>query len=70
VAAEAKSALRAAGAKALSSVSHRFAIEMEHAKPDAKVAHWTNVVGPVFESIWPLDADLQSSSLTFNLVHG
>jgi hypothetical protein len=27
------------------------------------------VIGPVFESIWPLDADLQSPSLTFYLVH-
>ena len=66
---EARSALRAAGTRALSSVGHRLAIEMAAAKPEEKIAHWQNVVGPVFESIWPLDANLQSSNLTFNLVH-
>jgi hypothetical protein len=65
---EARSALRAAGVRALSSVGHRLAVEMEGAKPEAKIAHWENVVGPVFESIWPLDAELQSPSVTFNLV--
>src|SRR6185312_11479775 len=53
----------------LSSVGHRLAIEMGAAKPETKIAHWQDVVGPVFESIWPLDADLQSPNFTFNLVH-
>jgi hypothetical protein len=65
---EARSALRAAGVRALCSVGHRLAVEMEGAKSEAKIAHWENVVGPVFESIWPLDAELQSPSVTFNLV--
>lgn len=65
---EARSALRAAGVRALSSVGHRLAIEMEAAKPEEKVAFWQNVIGPVFESIWPLDAELQSASSTFKLV--
>jgi hypothetical protein len=41
---------------------------MQAAKPEEKVTKWRNVVGPVFESIWPLDAELQSSGVTFNLV--
>lgn len=65
---EARSALRAAGARALSSVGHRLAIEMESAKPEDKAARWRDVVGSVFQSIWPLDADLQSPNLTFQLV--
>jgi hypothetical protein len=65
---EARSALRAAGARALSSVGHRLAVEMESAKPEEKAAKWRDVVGPVFQSIWPLDADLQSPDVTFKLV--
>jgi hypothetical protein len=65
---EARSALRAAGPKALSSVGHRLAVEMEAAKPEEKVTKWRNVVGPVFGSIWPLDAELQSPGVTFKLV--
>ena len=65
---EARSALRAAGVRALSSVGDRLAVEMETAKPEEKIAHWQNVVGPVFESIWPLDAELQSPSSAFKLV--
>jgi len=67
-AAEARSALRHAGAKGLSSVGHRFAIEMERAKSDEKISKWRNVVGPVFQSIWPLDVELQTSASTFKLV--
>ena len=65
---EARSALRAAGARALTSIGHRLAIEMESAKPEEKIARWRDVVGPVFESIWPLDAGIQSPTLTFKLV--
>ena len=65
---DARSALRAAGTRVLPSVAHRLAIEMESIKLEQKHTHWVNVVGPVFESIWPLDAELQSSSATFNLV--
>jgi hypothetical protein len=65
---EARSALRSAGVRALSSVGHRLAIEMESAKPEEKIAHWQNIVGPVFESIWPLDTELQSPSFAFKLV--
>lgn len=65
---EARSALRAAGARALSSVGHRLALEMEAAKLEEKFAKWRNVVGPVFQAIWPLDAELQSPGVTFKLV--
>ncbi|MGH8737042.1 MAG: hypothetical protein ACREVC_06770 [Burkholderiales bacterium] len=66
--AEARSALRRAGAKGLSSVGHRLAIEMERAKPEEKISTWRDVVGPVFQSIWPLDIELQTSASTFKLV--
>lgn len=66
--AEARSALRQAGVKSLSSVGHRLAIEMEGAKADEKVSRWRNVIGPVFQSIWPLDIELQTSASTFKLV--
>lgn len=65
---EARSALRQAGAKGLSSVGHWLAVEMEKAKPKEKTARWRNIVGPVFQNIWPLDAELQTSSSTFKLV--
>lgn len=67
--AEARLALRRAGGNCLSSVGHRLAMEMEHAKPDEKIAKWRGVVGPVFQSIWPLDIELQTSTTTFVLVH-
>jgi hypothetical protein len=66
--AEVRSALRQAGVKSLSSVGHRLAIEMEHAIADEKVSRWRNVIGPVFQSIWPLDIELQTSASTFKLV--
>lgn len=66
--AEARSALRQAGVKSLSSVGHRLAIEMERAKSDEKISKWREVVGPVFQSIWPLDVEMQTSASTFKLV--
>jgi hypothetical protein len=65
---EARSALRRAGAKALSSVGHRLASEMESAKPEDKTNFWRTVVGPVFQALWPLDVKLQTSASTFKLV--
>jgi hypothetical protein len=65
---EARSALRQAGVKSLSSVGHQLATEMERAKPDEKISRWRNVVGPVFQSIWPLDVELQTAEATFKLV--
>jgi hypothetical protein len=65
---EARSALRRAGAKALSSVGHRLATEMESAKPEDRAELWRTVVGPVFRAIWPLDVELQTSASTFKLV--
>jgi hypothetical protein len=65
---EVRSALRQAGARSLTDVGHRLAIEMEKAKPNEKLATWRNVVGPVFQSIWPLDIELQTPSSTFKLV--
>jgi hypothetical protein len=66
--AEARSALRKAGSKSLASVGHRLALEMERAKPEERAARWREVVGPVFQSIWPLDIELQTSGSTFKLV--
>jgi hypothetical protein len=65
---EARSALRQAGVRSLSSVGHRLAIEMEKATPEEKISKWRTVVGPVFESVWPLDVELQTSASTFKLV--
>jgi hypothetical protein len=66
--AEARSSLRQAGVKSLPSVGHQFAMEMERAKPDEKISRWRDVVGPVFQSIWPLDVELQTAESTFKLV--
>jgi hypothetical protein len=65
---EARSALRRAGVSALSSVGHRLAVEMERATAEQKLVHWRTVVGPVFQAIWPLDVELQTSATTFKLV--
>src|SRR3546814_12501229 len=42
---------------------------MGSAAPQEKVAHWRDVVGPVFGSIWPLDVELQTAGSTFQPVH-
>jgi hypothetical protein len=68
LATEVRSALRRAGVSALPSVGHHLAIEMERATAEQKLAHWRTVVGPVFQAIWPLDVDLQTSATTFKLV--
>ncbi len=68
LATEARSALRRAGVGALSSVGHRLAVEMERATAEQKLVHWRTVVGPVFQAIWPLDVELQTSTTTFKLV--
>ena len=67
-ASEARSAVRQAGVDALRSIGHRLAVEMERALPAEKVARWRTVVGPVFQGIWPLDVELQTSESTFKLV--
>ena len=41
---------------------------MEKAKPEEKIVKWRSVVRSVFEGIWPLDVELQTSSSTFKLV--
>jgi hypothetical protein len=65
--AEARAALRRAGTGALSSVGHRLALEMQGARPEEKGARWQNVIGPIFQAIWPIDLELQSSASTLNL---
>lgn len=65
---EARAALRRAGAEALSSVGHRLAIEMGAANSSQKVNVWQTIVGPVFQTIWPIDIELQSNASTFKLV--
>jgi hypothetical protein len=65
---EARAALRRAGAKTLSSVGHRLAVELEKAKPEERATLWRTVVGPVFQAIWPLDFEMQTSASTFKLV--
>jgi len=67
-AAEARFALRQAGPRSLTDVGHRLATAVEKAKPDEKIATWRNIVGPVFQSIWPPDIELQTPSSTFKLV--
>jgi hypothetical protein len=65
---EARNALRRAGAKSLSSVGHRLAVEMENAKSDEKTERWRAVVGPVLLEIWPIDVDIRSNSANFKLI--
>jgi hypothetical protein len=65
---EARSALRRAGAAALSSVGPRLAVEMQRATPEQKLTRWRDVVGPVFRAIWPLDVELQTPAAMFKLV--
>jgi hypothetical protein len=67
-AAEARVAVRRAGIEALPSVGHRLAMKMEAGKPGEKGRLWRNIVGAVFQEIWPLDMELQSSAATFKLV--
>ena len=64
---EARNALRRAGAKSLSSVGHRLAVEMENTKPEEKAERWRAVVGPVLQEIWPIDVDIRSNAANFKL---
>jgi hypothetical protein len=64
---EARSALRRAGVKVLSSVGHRLAVEMGGGSPAQKAVRWRTVVGPVFQAVWPLDVELQTSATTYKL---
>jgi hypothetical protein len=65
---EVRSVLRRAGHQGLSSFAHRLSMEMESAKPEEKDKVWRERVGPVFHAAWPLDVELQTSSVTFSLV--
>jgi hypothetical protein len=65
---EVRSVLRRARPSTLSSFAHRLAIEMESAKPGEKIKVWKELIRPIFEGAWPLDAELQSSSTTFKLI--
>lgn len=65
---EARAALRRAGVNALSSVGHRLAVEMGGGTPEQKAVRWRTVIGPVFQAIWPLDVELQTSATTYKLV--
>jgi hypothetical protein len=65
---EVRSVLRASGNESLWSFAHRLAVEMESAKPAEEISVWQTIVGPVFEGAWPIDAELQTSHLTFKLV--
>lgn len=65
---EARSALRQTSTRGLSSVAHRLASTMQRAMPEDKISVWTEVVGPVFQSVWPLDAELQTASANSSLI--
>jgi hypothetical protein len=65
---EARGLLRQAGPEAMANVGHRLAIEIERATPAERAERWRNVIGPVFQAIWPLDVELQTSATTFELV--
>lgn len=65
---EARASLCHAGARGMRIVAHRLARQMEKAEADQKIEQWRHTVGPVFQSIWPLDVELQSPSFTFKLV--
>jgi hypothetical protein len=65
---EVRSILRTSGNESLWSFAHRIAVEMESAKPEEKKSVWQDIVRPVFEGAWPLDAELQSPRTTFKLV--
>ncbi|WP_316185369.1 MULTISPECIES: hypothetical protein [unclassified Bradyrhizobium] len=65
---EARSALRRAGSTVLPKVANSLAQELERATPEQKVNSWRNVVGVVFQAIWPIDVELQTNMATFELV--
>ena len=65
---EARGLLRRAGPEAMASVGHRLAVELGRATPAERAERWRSVIGSVFQAIWPLDIDLQTSATTFKLV--
>ncbi|NSZ03128.1 hypothetical protein G6M70_04680 [Agrobacterium tumefaciens] len=65
---EARAALRRTRPMVLQSVAHDLAEEMQRAAPSEKLVVWKNIIGPVFEGIWPMDVDLLSGTVTFKLL--
>jgi hypothetical protein len=65
---EVRSVLRRSGGSSLWSFAHRLATEMQSASMAAKVKVWGELVGPIFQGAWPLDAELQTPQATFKLV--
>lgn len=65
---EARGLLRRSGPEAMASVGHRLAIETKRPTPAEEAERWQSVVGPVFQAIWPLDVELQTSATAFKLV--
>jgi hypothetical protein len=65
---EARTALRKTDAGALASVARRMANEMASGPEAGKLDKWRNIVGPVFQGIWPLDIEMQSNEATHPLV--
>jgi hypothetical protein len=66
--AEVRFALRRAGPQSLANVAHRLGLEMERVAKDKKSVFWLNVIGPIFDGVWPLDTDLQTVKANFSLV--
>jgi hypothetical protein len=65
---EVRSVLRRSRPATMTSFAHQLAIEMQGIKPHEKLKAWNEIVGPVFKGAWPLDAELQTSASTYNLV--
>lgn len=66
--AEVRTALRRGGEKALPGVVRRLVSEMGQATVDEQMTTWRTVIGPIFEGVWPLDVNLQTSASTFGLI--
>jgi len=65
---EARLALRRGGTRALPSAAHRLAVEMGGGTAEERGTRWRNIVGPIFQAMWPLDVELQTAATTFKLV--
>ena len=65
---EIRKLLRRAGERSLPIVASELLNELNRVAPSDRSAHWSKVVGPVFNGIWPLDTIKQTARANDSLI--
>ncbi len=65
---EARAALRKTNPMVLQALAHDVVARMQQIDVGRKRQYWCDVLGPVFEGLWPMDVEMLSGRLTFKLI--